>query len=258
MNRTRIVPLLAGLLAATIIGAAPSSEETGAPSTATATLECRIRQNLDLIFLSDFGEPPQMALWLEDPQSGATRTLHVTHRAASGDWKGKLECPAALPRWFEIYRREFGKSGTPRLKDPLPDGLSGATSKSEELVLTADVPGDRPWIVWLEVNIAADFNEHFPRPGEGQAIADTDFDGQPSILYRAELADASGALVVPELWAYTRPRTRRGEYERDLSVITAARDILPSIEMRWRAAATPPEQKPPPTPDSHPAKTGEQ
>lgn len=194
-----------------------------------ATIEFKIRQNLDLILFSDFGEPPQVAIWLENPETHAFRTVYVTRRSGKGEWEGKLECPASLPRWFEVFRKEFGKTCLPNSKQPVPDGISGATCTEETFSARIDVPVGSKWICWIEVNISADFNDAFPRPGEVSGPADTDLSGQPSILYRAEINALPGADATPELWGYTRPGTVSGETEQDLQKITTAKDILTEI-----------------------------
>ena len=197
-----------------------------------ARLELRFRQNMDLILFSDFGEPAQMAVWLEHPETGHVRTLAVTRRSARGDWKGKSECPAALPRWFEVYRRETGRKGLPTPQAPAPDAVTRATPTTERFVWTADVePGSR-WVCWVEVNISADFNAAFPKLDEATQRMDTHFCGQPSLLYRAEVVAEPGARVLPALWGRTVRDTATGETSRDLKGITSAKNILAAIEVR--------------------------
>ncbi len=194
-------------------------------------LECRIHQNLELILMSSFGEPPQLAFWLEYPETEVLQTVYVTYRSATGDWVGKLECPACLPRWFSVYREEFDENRMPWLGQPLPDGLSGATIKEEEIVMQASVPKDTQIIAWIEVNMSADFNLDFPPPGVSSDFSDTDHDGQPSLIYRAEFNAKKGEIITPEIWGYSRPGTKRGMVEHDLTPITKAREILTSLEL---------------------------
>lgn len=195
-------------------------------------LEVRFRQNTDLILFSDFGEPPQIAVWLEDPTTGKLRTVAVTRRSARGQWKGKSECPAALPRWFEVRRRETGRKGLPTPQEPAPDAISRATPKAERCVWAADVERGSRWACWIEVNLSADFNAAFPQLDESTQRMDTHFSGQPSLLYRAELTALPGSRVVPQLWGRTVPDTETGETTRDLTGITTARNILTAIEVR--------------------------
>ena len=194
-------------------------------------IEFRICQNTDLILFSDFGEPPQFAMWLEDPENNRLKTVFVTHRSATGDWEGKAECPAALPRWFEIYRKEAGHPGLPTLESPAPDAVTGATPKSENFAWAVEVePGSR-WICWIEVNIAADYNEAFQEYDEAAQRMDTHQDGQPSLVYRGEIMADVGASVVPERYGYTAPDTNAGEVRQDLDVITTAAEVFRAVEI---------------------------
>lgn len=195
-------------------------------------IEFRIRQNMELILFSDYGEPPQFAVWLEDPAKRRFRTVFVTRRSGTGTWEGKVECPAALPRWFEIHRKETGRKGLPTPKAPAPDGVSGATPKSERFNCDVEVEAGGRWICWIEVNISADFNETFRLYNETTGMMDTDHCGQPSLLYRAEVTANAGTTVVPQLWGYAKPGSRTGEIERNLEPITTAKDIFQAIEIR--------------------------
>ena len=201
----------------------------GAPR---VTLECRIRQDMDFILFSDYGEPPQFAVWLEDPAGKQVRTLFVTRRSGTGLWDGKAECPAALPRWFRVYEKETGRKGLPTPKAPAPDAVSGATPKSEHFVWRAEVERGSRWVCWIEVNLAADFNEAFPSYDEATGEMDTHDSGQPPLLYRAELLAEPGRRIVPKLWGYVAPGSRGKRVERDLSRITTAKGVFRSIEMR--------------------------
>ncbi|MHC4457472.1 MAG: hypothetical protein ACYS0I_10345 [Planctomycetota bacterium] len=94
-------------------------------------IEFEIHQDKDLILLSIFGEPPQFAIWLEDPATNRLQTVFVTYRSGSGDWIGKSSCPAALPRWFEVFGQETNSVGLPTFDNPVPDAVTGATPQAE-------------------------------------------------------------------------------------------------------------------------------
>lgn len=211
------------------LGAAGQGQGDGAPR---VTLECRIRQDTDLILFSDYGEPPQFAIWLEDVVGKQVRTLFVTRRSGTGVWEGKAECPAALPRWFRAYEKETGRKGLPTPKAPAPDAVSGATPKSEHFAWRAEVERGRRWVCWVEVNLAGDFSEAFPSYDETTGEMDTHASGQPPLLYRADLLAEPGTRIVPKLWAYVAPGSRGERVERDLSRITTAKGIFRSIEIR--------------------------
>lgn len=193
-------------------------------------LAFHICQNTDLILFSDFGEPPQFAIWLEDPESGTPRTLFVTRRSGTGDWDGKAECPASLPAWFVVYKRETGADSLPTPDAPAADGVTGATPKSEEFAWFAEVEPGSKWICWIEVNISGDYNEAFVELDPETGYMDTDKSGQPSLLYRAEIEAAPGAVVTPELHGHAETGT--GRVERELDSITTAKEIFRDIEIR--------------------------
>jgi len=194
-------------------------------------LELAITQSTELILHSHFGKPAQMAIWLEDPSSGRTRTLFVTECAGAGAWNGKVESPDSLPRWYRVWRAETGQDGYPRPEAPAPDGTTRPTPVAAEFLWTADLADDRRWVCWIEVNISGDFNEHFPQVDESTGYVDTDYAGQPSLLYRAELDGRSGSTVTPTLFGRTVPGTP-GDTTTDLSGITSALEILNAIEIR--------------------------
>jgi hypothetical protein len=194
------------------------------------TLELSIAQDTELILQSYFGKPAQLAVWLEDLADGSRRTLFVTRCAGAGAWNGKSESPEALPRWYEVYREETGHPGYPSPAAPAPDGVTRPTPTEKLFRWTADLDPGRRSVLWIEVNISADFSERFPRFDEATGFIDTDFAGQPSLLYRAEITATPGTRFVPVLFGRTVPGTA-GEVTRDLGGVTTARGILGSIEV---------------------------
>ena len=142
-----------------------------------------IRQNKEIIHLSTFAEPPQFAIWLENPENQRCQTVFVTRRVAIGDWEGKAAVPDALPRWNEIFR-EHGEADKKQdsKKDP---GLAvtGATPLEDYFSVRVDIkPGSR-WICWIEMNLAGDFNDAYPEFNEMTLEEDEFSCGQPSLLY---------------------------------------------------------------------------
>jgi len=218
--------LFSGLLLCSIPLAAPGDEP------GKVRIEFHIQQDTDLILFSDFGEPAQCAIWLEDPETHATQDVFVTRRAGRGEWDGKAECPAALPRWFHVFALASGTKGPPTREHPVPDGISQATPKGDRFSCSVEVAAGRRQIIWVEVNLSGDYNATFPAADETSGGIDTDCSGQPSLVYRTEFEAVPGFRVVPELYAYTVPRTRKGELCRDLAPITTAKEVYPSIEIR--------------------------
>lgn len=195
------------------------------------SLELRFVQDAERIAATPYGSPPQIAVWLEDPTDGSTRTLLVTKDSGAGTWRGKTESPEALPRWYAVYRREWGREGYPILDAPVPDAVTRPTSVVEAFTWTAELPAGDRWICWIEVNLSGDYNERFVPVDEATGVGDTDSSGQPSLLYRAELPAVTGTSIEPELYGRTIMGTM-GEVTSDLEGVTTALDVLRSIELR--------------------------
>lgn len=223
--------IIAALLPALAIGAltACSILRTRGPT----LIEFDIHQDKNLILLSIFGEPPQFAIWLEDPVSHRLQTVFVTYRSASGDWIGKTECPAALPRWFEVFRQETNSTGLPTFDNPAPDAVTGATPQAEHFQIRVEVePGSR-WICWIEMNLAGDFSDKYKAYNKEQKTVDLHFSGQPPLVYRGEITVIPGEQIVPELYAQSVLNRPSGETVQPVSDdVTTARDIFKSIKIR--------------------------
>ena len=193
-------------------------------------LEFDIHQYKDLIVITPFSEPPQYAIWLEDPVSHKLQTISVSYRSATGDMVGKAECPACLPRWFEIYEQETGNVGPPTQDSPAPEAITRATPQDENFKIRYEVePGSR-WICWLEMNLAGDFNEKYQEYDPEAKTVDWDYDGQPSLIYRAEITATPGKEFVPQLYGQA---TLEGKIVRPVSDdVTTARNVFKSIKIR--------------------------
>ena len=185
---TRLFPLVALLLLA-------CREVTKAPpawnNAEDTNLRFDIQLNPEIYRLSNFGEPPQLALWLESLDGSQIRTLYVTSRLGRGIWVGKVVCPTALPCW--ISRREHETGGDlPSFLKPLPDGITGATPKDLLSVYTS-VEAGSTWRYFLELNVSGDYNETFPA-SLANGEPDPDGNGQPSVVYSGEIATNSDSV----------------------------------------------------------------
>jgi hypothetical protein len=197
---------------------------------ADVNLTLSIQQNLVLAGETHYGEPGQVAIWLEDPATGVPQTVYVTRRAARGDWKDKFECPNALPVWFKVFRREHGRSGLPTLKTPAPDAVTHATTHEDTIRVTTTIPRNAKRVLWIEANLSSDFNEAFPRLRD-DGTEDLHLDGQPAVLYRAEFAAVSDTVVEPTLWGRAVHDTDRGETTHDMTGISTAGGILTGMKL---------------------------
>jgi len=195
-----------------------------------AMIEFDIEQDSDTILFSCFGEPPQFAIWLEDPYSGNYKTLFVTYRSATGNWVGKMECPVALPRWFQVYKREFERNRIPTPNNSLPQAMTGPTPTLDRFTIRSQVEYKKNYVCWIEVNLAADFNATYSRINEKTNIADVHYSGQPALLYRASLDTEIEQYITPELYGVSSD-----DGQKILPVtdgIDSAKNIFKKIEIK--------------------------
>jgi hypothetical protein len=211
---------------------APTTEKTVQQPAVHTLLEFDIHQNEDLILLTSFAEPPQFAIWLEDPETHQLKTIFVTYRSATGDLVGKHECPGCLPRWFEVFEQETGKVGYPTQDDPAPTAVTVPTPQDEHFKIRYEVKPGSKWICWLEMNLAGDFNEKYQEYDPEQKIIDWDFSGQPSLIYRTEITAIPGRQFIPELYGKAVLNSPTSQTVQPITDdITTAKDIFKSIKI---------------------------
>ena len=116
------------------------------------------------------------------------------------------------------------------LKAEAADGVSAATSKGETLHdagLGAGLPAGR-YLVWLEVNRSYDYNAAYPKAGAG-------VNGQPSIVYRAEL-DLGGPVASEARFSPVgtgSPDGGDGEVREGLAGIDSALELFSSLTVSY-------------------------
>jgi len=156
-------------------------------------VEFNIHINKEMIYLSTYSEPPQFAIWLENPETGQCQQVFVTYRVSRGDWEGKSDVPVALPRWKAVFR----DGGT--LKERTDDeiAVSGATPKDEYFRVRAEVRPGSEWICWIEMNLAGDYNEFYPQFNRQTFKEDEFACGQPALLYHALIKADAGLQFTP-------------------------------------------------------------
>lgn len=238
---TFILGLLAGILVAKLAILQPHSNftpgdnhsQTDVKPTGRTFIEFSITQDMELIMLTSFSEPPQFAIWLEHPETHELKTIFVTHRSGTGDLVGKAECPGCLPLWFSIYERETGITGMPTPESPAPQAVTGATPWDESFKITREVEPGSKWICWMEMNLAGDFNSRYEEYNEEDESIDWDYSGQPPLVYRCEITAIAGAKLVPELYGQVDMNKPFEEMIQPLSEdLTTAKDLFKSIKIR--------------------------
>jgi hypothetical protein len=219
----RLQQLIIFLLLTIAFGFTASAKESTIQLTFLLTLDQKVYD------YTDYGEPPQIAIWLEHSKTHKIKTLFVTHRTASGDWHGKVECPVSLPYWVSRYQKETHSTAAPSHKQPLPDALSGATPQKVLTVKTTLSKGDK-WHYFIEVNASGDYNRNFPSMSD-QGIPDSQGNGQPSLIYSGEILTIPNQKDTPKLIGRTLQMDKTNKIITDLSGINSAKKLLFKTEV---------------------------
>jgi hypothetical protein len=203
--------------------------QVNAPEPGTVTLTLSLELNRRVYEYSDYGEPPQIAVWLEQPQKKVIRTLCVTYRTGKGMWQGRVDCPVSLPYWESRYMEEILLRGIRGPAVPVPDAISRATPK-QKLIIKTTIPPGSEWTYFIEVNCSADYNRAFP------AVFDAGFpdpfgNGQPSIVYRGRIKAVPGQTGSPEIVGRTDQLDPVDTLITDISGITNAKELFKKMEV---------------------------
>ena len=196
-----------------------------------ATLLFTICQERSVYERSDFGEPPQFAIWLENKETGDIRTVFVTYRTAVGYFKGKAECPVSLPVWIGAFRKETGRNDFPARWKPAPEAVTGATPQMREFEVSVDIPKESEWYYYVEMNVSTDYNLAFPSVQVNDWTIDDQGNGQPSIIYRGEISGVSGKRSTPDLIGRSEQLYFSSEINPDLTGIGNAKDVFNLIKV---------------------------
>jgi len=190
-------------------------------------IEWNIHINQEAIYLSTYSEPPQFAIWLENPRNGQCQQVFVTYRVSRGDWEGKPDVPVALPRWKTVFR----DGGAQNIRSDEEIAISGATPKDEYFRARAEVKPGSEWICWIEMNLAGDYNEYYPQFNSITLQEDEFACGQPALLYRAEIKADEGLKYTPDiafmsLWEEGKTRVAPVD-----ETITTAQNVFDEISI---------------------------
>jgi len=198
----------------------------------TVTLAFAIVFNQEVYESTDYGEPPQCAVWLEDTQGRCIVPVWVTYRVGSGKWKGKVTCPTALPYWVSRYHKHTAVTAEQFPADPVIDAVTSATPK-QGITVEVQVPRGSRWHYFIEVNASGDYNETFSSvlPGGAPDLAGN---GQPSLVYRGDIKAIPGHKTSPKLIGRTHQAHSVDDIIEDLDGITSAKSLLSRITVSCR------------------------
>jgi hypothetical protein len=183
----------------------------------------------DIYQKTNFGQPPQVAIWIENPDSSIVKTVWITHRTAKQDWKGKVECPVSLPIWEHRIQLK-NKVAREIVKNSTVDAVSAATPKEGVVVASIGVPMYSQWNYYIEVNVSADYNKTFPYWSQ-DGMPDSQANGQPSIIYSGQITADGKKRSIPVLIGRTNQRHAVTTISKDISGITSAKYLIDQLQV---------------------------
>jgi hypothetical protein len=205
-----------------------SCSNSGSKKAGKNTLLFTIHQERDIYHHSDYGEPPQFAIWLENSITGEVKTVFVTNRTGLGNFEGKVECPVSLPAWIGAFRKETGRNDIPSIQKPVDMAITGATPKVPDFSAKIIVPADSRWNYYVELNVSGDYTPEFLSLFPDGTI-DYQGNGQPSIIYRGEIKATAGEQTTPELIGRTEQLFLSSVINPDMKGIRNAKDVFSKI-----------------------------
>jgi hypothetical protein len=224
--RIAVILLTGGLLIILVIAGIAIFKTRG-----RTLLQIDIHQNKKIIHLSNFAEPPQFAIWLENPVTKELKTVFVTHRVAKGDWEGKANVPVALPLWYKLFRGTK-KAGEPTVSNKKSDlAITGATPKGDYFSIRVEVEPGSQWICWIEMNLAGDFNDTYPEVDLKTLREDEFSNGQPAIIFRSDIKAVEGMKFTPEILSQSTWMKGEVNVEPVGEGITSARNVFDDIRI---------------------------
>jgi len=191
-------------------------------------IEFEIHINPSAVYLSTYSEPPQFAIWLENRDTGRLKQIFVTQRVGIGDWEGKSDVPSAIPHWVKVFRDGKTVSNDDNVT------ISGATPKEAYFRIDAEVKTGSEWTVWIEMNLAGDYNEYYPQFNRQTFEEDEFACGQPALLYRTDIKAETNNIYSPSIEAMSIWNNGQTALVPLDSTITSAHTVFDEINIRIR------------------------
>jgi hypothetical protein len=193
-------------------------------------LEFSFDINKEIYQKTNFGDPPQIAIWIKSIDTMMLKTVWVTNRAGKNDWKGKIECPVALPFWEAetgLASRIFASLEERKSEF---DAVTGATPKKGRFSAGIKVSRYSSWEYFIEVNVSADYNQSFPYWSK-EGVPDSEANGQPSLVYSGRITADGNSRDIPVLIGFTEQRHAVDTLSTDINSITTANQLVNNIEV---------------------------
>lgn len=183
--------------------------------------------------------PPQIAIWTEDLQGNYLSTIYVTHKIATQSWQasGGNRRKEALPHWCHSRGVQYADGlYLPTKKEPLTDGVTGATPQGSFDLKLTPVEELKRFIVKIEVNHSTDWNDAYPKSakeGDANYSGGKEGSGQPAVVYMAEIDLTGGQKEFEAIPAgHSSPDGSSGEITEDTSALTTALEIVKKIVIK--------------------------
>lgn len=180
--------------------------------------------------------PPQIAIWIEDVNGNYLSTVYASHKIATQSWQaaGKNRRKESLPHWCFSRGVQYDDGlYLPTKKQPLTDGITGATPRGSFDVKMNPAKNLRRFTVKVEVNHSTDFNTNYPKTakeGDANYSGGKEGSGQPAVVYAASIDLASGQQTFEaELAGHSSPDGSDGKVYEDVSRLTTALHIVKRI-----------------------------
>lgn len=177
---------------------------------------------------------PQFAIWLEDTNGNYLSTIFVTNKIATQSWiaSGGNRRKEALPHWCHQHGVVYDDGlMLPTKKNPLVDGITGATPKGNKSIQIRLADFSQPVIIKAEFNHSTDFNDYYTKNAPENAAnysGGSMGSGQPAVVYSATI-DANTQNLELSLIGHSSPNGANGNVYPDTSTLTSALKIVKRI-----------------------------
>lgn len=180
--------------------------------------------------------PPQIAIWVEDLAGNYLTTIYASHKIATESWLANNgnRRKEALPVWCYARGVQYPDGlYLPTEKEPLADGISGATPRESFDVKIRPADDWRQFVVKIELNHSTDWNDNYPKSAKE---SDPNYSGgekgggQPAVVYAVEIdLNSNQKQYTATLIGHSSPDGSNGDIYPDTSTLTSALKIAKEI-----------------------------